>query len=393
MKEKLCCALAALLSLSLLSGCGSVFDKEYVQIEDYVPTVQYSAQTGERVTVHNFAALKQTIRSLVSNGESDGSIILDADYDGDATEDMASACWQVRTQDALCAYCVDNISYELTKIVTYYEAKVHVRYAASVENAANIVKLPYSTGVERLIKTALEDGQTKLVVLINRSSFSAEDMEGTVARVYRENPVTAPKAPAVSVNIYSGANMQCLYEINLRYGMPMDELVAKKKQLDAFDPFRDVNIEELDEGERALMAYEYLLAHCKITDEGQGGSIYSALIEHASDSEGAALAYVQLCRLLGVDCRIVYGQRDWADHCWNIVRVNGEYYHVDAGLENASAENNFLKPDQSFWESYRWDVASYPACTGSLTYEALVRQADSTGEEKPDAEDRTAPEE
>ena len=142
--------------------------------------------------MHNFSGLKQTIRSLVSNGESDGSIIFDADYDGDATEDMASACWQVRTQDALCAYCVDNISYELTKIVTYYEAKVHVRYAASVENAANIVKLPYSTGVEQLIKTALDEGQTKLVVLINRSSFSAEDMEGrsraSTARTLSQRP-------------------------------------------------------------------------------------------------------------------------------------------------------------------------------------------------------------
>lgn len=392
MTKKLCCVLAALLSLALFAACGSVFDKEYVQIEDYVPTVQDSAQTGERVTVHNFSGLRQTIRSLVSNGESDGSIIFDADYDGDATEDMASACWQVRTQDALCAYCVDNISYELTKIVTYYEAKVHVRYAASVESAANIVKLPYSTGVERLIKTALEEGQTKLVVLINRSSFSAEDMEGTVARVYRENPATAPKAPSVSVNVYSGANMQCLYEINLRYGMSMDELAAKKRQLAAFDPFTDVNIEELDEGERALMAYEYLLDHCEITDEGQGGSIYSALIERASDSEGAALAYVQLCRLLGVDCRIVYGQRDWQNHCWNIVRVNGEYYHADAGLENAGVEGSFLKPDQSFWESYRWDVASYPACTGSLSYDDLLRQNDSNGEPRPEGEGDTAPE-
>ncbi len=371
MGKKLCCVLAALLSLSLLGACGSVFDKEYVQIEDYVPTVQDSTQTGERVTVHNFSALKQTIRSIVSDGDGDGSIIFDADYDGDATEDMANACWQVRTQDALCAYCVDNISYELSKIVTYYEAKVHVRYASSVENAANIVKLPYSTGVEQLIKTALDEGQTKLVVLINRSSFSAEDMEGTVARVYRENPVTAPKAPTVSVNVYSGANMQCLYEINLRYGMSMDELAAKKKQLTALEPFKDVNTDELGEGERALMAYEYLLEHCEITGEGQGGSIYSALIEHASDSEGAALAYVELCRQLGVDCRIVYGQRSWQDHCWNIVRVNGEYYHVDAGLTDANVESDFLKPDWSFWEDYRWDVAAYPACTGNLTYDTL----------------------
>lgn len=51
MTKKLCFALAALLSLALFAACGSVFDKEYVQIEDYVPTVQDSAQTGDRKSV------------------------------------------------------------------------------------------------------------------------------------------------------------------------------------------------------------------------------------------------------------------------------------------------------------------------------------------------------
>lgn len=370
-KHLAACLLLALLA-AMLCGCGSVFDKEYVVIEDYVPTVQDTSQTDERVTVHNFNALKLSIRTLVSNGTGGGSIVFDADYDGDVTEDMASACWQVRTQDALCAYCVDNISYELTKIVTYYEATVNISYAAFVERAANIVKLPYSTGVEEIIEDALDAGQNKLVVLINQSAFSAEDMEGLVTHVYREYPATAPKTPSVSVNMYSGANMQRLYEINLRYGMVHDEFSAKKRQLAEFAPFKYTDVDSMTEGERALTAYEYLVSHCEITGEGQGGSIYSALIEQSSDSEGAALAYVELCRQLGLNCCVVYGQRAWKNHCWNIVRVDGEYYHVDAGLTTVNTETNFLQPDQSFWESYRWDVGSYPACTGTLTYDEIV---------------------
>lgn len=371
MKKTLSAVAALALVCFGLTGCG-VFDKEYVQIDDYVPTQQDTAESGERVTVRNFSALKQAIRELVSDGAGEGEIVFDSAYDGDAAEDMASACWQVRTQDALCAYCVDNISYELSKIVTYYEARVSVSYAVSAEKTENIIRLPYSTGLDKLIDSAFADGQTRLVVLVNRSSMSAEDMEATASAVYAENPVTAPKAPTVSVNMYSGNNMQRLYEINIRYGMNSEELAEKKTRLDAVQPFEGLDIEALDEAERALLAYEYLLDNCVISGEGQGGSIYSALIERSSDSEGAALAYVELCRQLKVDCRIVYGQRDWQEHCWNIIRVNGDYYHVDAGLSAASAETNFLKTDQSFWESYRWDTASYPACTGSLTYEDMT---------------------
>lgn len=374
MRKKLVAMLSLLLAALTLCGCGGIFDKEYVQIEDYHPTVQENSDTGERVIVRNFSALKQAIRSMVTNGETEGNIIFDAAYDGDTTEDMASACWQVRTQDALCAYCVNNIAYELSKIVTYYEAKVIISYASTGVAAEDIVKIPYSTGLERLIETALEESDTQLVVLINRSSLSAEDMENSVARVYREKPGTAPKMPTVSVNMYSGSNMQRLYEVNLRYGMTTDELSAKKTQMAAVQPFTELNTDELDEAERALAAYQYLIANCEISSEGQGGNIYGALVGHSSDSEGAALAYVELCRQLKVDCRVVYGQRAWHDHCWNIVRVNGEFYHVDAGLENASPEANFLKPDWSIWENYRWDVSSYPSCDGELSYTDVIAE-------------------
>ena len=80
-----------------------------------------------------------------------------------------------------------------------------------------------------------------------------------------------------------------------------------------------------------------------------------------------------LCRELGVDCRIVYGQEDWTEHCWNIVRIDGSYYHVDitAAIEDG-AEAGFLMNDEMAWGHYRWDVSSYPKCSGELRYGDLL---------------------
>ena len=155
--------------------------------------------------MRNFSpALKQAIRTLVSNGETEGSIVFDAAYDGDTTEDMASACWQVHAGTRCAPTASGNIAYDLSRIVTYYEAKVYVSYATSGEEAESIIKLPYSTGLERLIESAFEQGRRSLSCLINRSALSA-GIRGTAARVYRENPAQRPKAPSVSVNMYSGA--------------------------------------------------------------------------------------------------------------------------------------------------------------------------------------------
>ena len=49
--------LALLLSLC---GCGSVYDKEYISIDDYLPPESASHSYDEKITVHNLNALKQS---------------------------------------------------------------------------------------------------------------------------------------------------------------------------------------------------------------------------------------------------------------------------------------------------------------------------------------------
>ena len=144
-------------------AAGSAFEKEYEAVSDYVPTVQASPYTGDKVTVRDFGSLKQAISEFVLRGETTGKIVFDTAYDGDATEDLASACWQIRTQNALCAYCVENMAYELNKIVTYYEATVYITYAESRAAVSDIVSLPYSSGITDVIRAAFADFEERLV--------------------------------------------------------------------------------------------------------------------------------------------------------------------------------------------------------------------------------------
>ena len=34
----------------------------------------------------------------------------------------------------------------------------------------------------------------------------------------------------------------------------------------------------------------------------------------------------------------------------------------------------FLLPDQTMWSRYRWDISSYPPCSGWIRYEDLIPQ-------------------
>lgn len=62
---------------------------------------------------------------------------------------------------------------------------------------------------------------------------------------------------------------------------------------------------------------------------------YAAVEQQKAVGEGiAALVYDMLLES-GIDCRIVHGNMNGA-HAWNIVYLNGNYYHLDASLDAAN---------------------------------------------------------
>lgn len=372
--RRFACLLLCCTMLFALCGCGSVFNKEYVVVGEYTPAMPDSGDEEERIIVSDLAELRQALLDLVYEGERESSIAFDADYQGEISEDMASACWQVRTQDALCAYCVENISYDLTKIVNYTEARLNIRYSAAVCAPTEVLRLSYSSGMDELVREMLEKGEKSLAVLISRSYYSAEGMEELVEQVYRSRPILSPRAPGIEIMMLSGSGMQRLYEIDLDYGMSDEERASRLEELYGLAPFEEQEIEALDEAHRALAAVQWLQEHCSFAPEGEN-DLYSALIRGTADDEGLAFAFVHLCSLLGLDCRMVYGQRSWEDYCWNIVSVDGSFYHIDPAVcVQGDLDGGFLLRDEVMWENCRWDVGVYPACDGELSWYFLSVQ-------------------
>ena len=343
MKAKAAAALLLAAFCLLLCGCGDFFDRDYLSVTDYeIPAQEPPAE--DSVTVRDLAELRQFLTGLLNDQASEGRIVFDSSYAGDINADIASACWQVRTQDAFFAYCVANISYDVSKLVNHYEARFTISYNEAGEDPDSIVRLQLTTGLAEQLRQAIAGGDSRLVVLIGRSSMTAEDVENLASKVYREDPIAEPREPRVTVNMLSGTGSQRLYEISFNYNLSDEELQQRRAELQALEPFAEA--EQIPEGsaERALLACEY----------------------------GLALAYVELCRQLEVPCQVVYGQRNWRNCCWNIIQLEGKSYHVDvSACMTLGIDQGFLLPDETMWMLYRWDISSYPPCNGELRYADL----------------------
>lgn len=104
---------------------------------------------------------------------------------------------------------------------------------------------------------------------------------------------------------------------------------------------------------------------------------YGALVLGVAVCEGYARAMQLMCDLSGIECIIVNGHslnngiREL--HAWNIVKIDGEYYHVDvtsddpltADGSNMLLHDYFNLPDSEMKLYCDWDRTAYPACTST----------------------------
>jgi transglutaminase/protease-like cytokinesis protein 3 len=85
--------------------------------------------------------------------------------------------------------------------------------------------------------------------------------------------------------------------------------------------------------------------------------------------EGYAMAYKALCDELGLECYVVQGTYNARPHAWNIVGIDGSYYHVDVAMCDVNGMSTaFLKKDSDMKKKYTWDASKYKVCDGPLTY-------------------------
>lgn len=372
MKKRLPALLLAAAMLLSLPGCASIFDKEYLSVTDYADSTSDVNSEGA-TEVGNYLSLRLAITNLVTEHAESGTVDF-RNYSGDISDDIAAACKAVSTGTPLGSYCVDYISYDLDRIVAYYEATVYISYKRTAEEVAGIISVSTTAGVRSAVADALRSMDGQVVVMVSASGLDESGVEQFVTDAYMDEPLSCVNRPSASVTSYSGSGLQKIYEINIDYGGDTAKLTRERKSIsDAVDELAG-SIKASGAG-AALQAANAITGRCRSDSDG-GNTVKAAILEGSADSEGMALAYKALCSAAGVECVVVEGRFDKQEHYWNIIGIDGDYYHVDVSrAADAGISSVFLRSDKDIWGAYWWDYEDYPTCEGSLTYGAVAASA------------------
>ena len=139
------------------------------------------------------------------------------------------------------------------------------------------------------------------------------------------------------------------------------------------EQFADYYIDEnMSDFEKAKTVNDYIVQLATYTDKGatEGQTAYELVTEGTAVCQAYALLGYRLFEEAGLDADYVYGYSDDELHAWNMVEVDGKWYHVDITWNDVDpaepytiSYEYFLKSNEQLQEDHLWMPSNYAEAT------------------------------
>ncbi|KGR75664.1 transglutaminase domain-containing protein [Ureibacillus manganicus] len=144
-----------------------------------------------------------------------------------------------------------------------------------------------------------------------------------------------------------------------------------------------VKPESMTDFEKVKFVNDYIVKNTSYSEDTNASphSACAVVSEGKGVCQGYALLALKLLQELGVESKYVVGEVYTGGHAWNLVKVDGEWYHLDTtwndpvpDRENTVSYKYFLINDAQMKLDHAWEKTNYPE-SNSAKY-AFMKQVD-----------------
>ena len=353
--KRFICILTLLAITVTLCGCDMWMDGTYYSVTPH--REDSSGESLKSVEVTSYTQMQTAIEELVSNGQESGVMYVSGLETGRLDTFMDMAVNNVTTWDAVGAYAVDSITYEVGNNAGRTAVAVKISYNRS---RSDILRIKHTDDIEEAkaeILEALEDCEAGVVVLINE--YTNIDFVQLVQDFVDMNPDKCMEMPQVTATVYPESGSERVVELSFIYQTSRDTLRIMQNYVQPVYEAAALNVSG-EEGEREKFSrmYSFLMERNDYRVETSITPSYSLLRHGVGDSRAFAVVYSAMCRDAGLDCQIVSGTRDGNPWFWNLICEDGTYYYVD--LLRSVSNGAMQRMTVANMTGYVWDYSAYP---------------------------------
>lgn len=339
-----------------LSGCDTFMEGEHLWTQ--VHTVPTSPDAVQNQEVANYNQLYQTLADLVVSGISQATLSVER-YDRNAIErDVQVAVGAVCSQDPIAAYAVEQIDYTLGTSGGQAALVLKITYLRDQSELKKIRSVANYEEASQAICAAMVACEPGIVLLMDQ--YAARDIAQLVEDYALDYPELVMETPQVSVNTYPDEGRSRVVEIKFAYQTRREVLKNMQSQVEnLFKSAQYFTVGYQAEMRKTMRLYTWLMETNEYTLQTSITPAYSLLQYGTGDSRAFATVFAALCRRMDLQCMTVPGTKDGASWWWNLICVDGAYYHLD--LLQSHANGEFTLCTDSQMSGYVWDYNAYPA--------------------------------
>ena len=312
-----------------------------------------------------------------------------------------------------------------TNVITVYEANPlyepleKVSHIDVYEAAPTYLATPvYATdngNVTELIREGMINRETVITVYYQSSQlFSDEEAEAWIGARFDDVFVESWDSRAGDYLRYSYQDYAALmtiytdgtiyiYETTyvIQYYTTYEQEQSLDSMLENVLAELDVNHSGKTDYEKVCLIYDYVTSNVRYDYENLFNdahtlkyTAYAALGNKTAVCQGYATLLYRMLEGCNIDCRVITGESFGAGHAWNIVKLNGQYYLLDATWDAGATEYAYFLKGLSNFQSHTFAeeftqgtfTSTYPISSTDYSADYVTTESDFVFVLNPDGE-------
>lgn len=339
----------------MLSGCAGWMDGHYHNVTRYED--EGSQQMAEVLKVSDYGQLCAALGEMAQTGTESGVISV-AEYDQNkVASDMRRAVEYTLKKDPIAAYAVEKFDYEVGTSSGQPAIAVTITYLHDRTEIRKIRQLKDLEAAKTAIHGELDKCASGIVMYLEE--YQEADFAQIVEDYANSHPHKVIETPQITINVFPEEGRSRVVEMKFVYQSSRDTLRSMQSQVGTlFGAAANYVSVTVQPEEKFSQMYSFLMERFQnYKMETSITPAYSLLLHGVGDAKAFAVVYAAMCREAGMECHVVTGTRSGEPWFWNLINIDGRWYHVD--LLHCNEVGFFQKYDDTQMSGYVWDYSAY----------------------------------
>jgi Leucine-rich repeat (LRR) protein len=231
--------------------------------------------------------------------------------------------------------------------------------------------------LRRALAGALEQRATTLEVRYSGETLQMpRELENMLEEILAEDDYLHYSQSSQKISWAKQPGGELLLDFRFNYLATREEENIVNSQVDRI--LKEIIKPEMDKHQKTRAIHDFIVANVAYDLSYREHSSYSALIKGRAICQGYALLMYKMLQGAGIEVRIISGRAGGEEHAWNLVRLDGNWYHIDATWDDPVPDtpgrilyDYYNRTDAQMAATHTWERGLYPAAQTAYPQERL----------------------